>query len=99
MIQRQITHASGMFAVCVNCKREPHHFVAKGSTKYEDTMFAANIERHQLECSCERRTGWCSTLTDALHVWDRLCETLPVPEKEKTKSNVHPIRVRWPAGR
>lgn len=98
MIQRQITHASGVFSACASCKREPHHFVAKGSARHEDTMFVANIERHQLECSCERRTGWYSTFTDALHVWDRLCETLPVPKKEKIKSNVRPIRMCRPAG-
>ena len=57
-MQLQLAHASGIFVVCADCKTEPHHFVARGSSRRDDVMFSVNTERHQLECSCERRTGW-----------------------------------------
>ena len=70
MIQRQITHVAGTFPLCLSCGREPHHYTAHGSTSHENALFAALAERHQLECPCERRTGWCATLTDAVRTWN-----------------------------
>jgi hypothetical protein len=92
MMQRQIKHAAGAFAVCATCKKEPHHFVARGSTKAESPAFCVRPERHQLECACERRTGWCHTLSDAVHAWSTLGETVPVVTDPN--SNVLSIRPR-----
>jgi hypothetical protein len=94
MMQRQITHAPGTFAACANCKKEPRHFVAHGSTQHEDPAFTARTERHQLECSCERRTGLCNTLGDAMRVWSELGETIPVANEPV--GNVLPIRLHRP---
>jgi hypothetical protein len=94
MMQRQITHASGTFAACADCKKEPRHFTAHGSTKQEDPAFTALAERHQLECVCERRTGWCNTLGDAMRVWGELGETIAMATEPG--NNVLPIRLHRP---
>jgi hypothetical protein len=70
MMQRQVTHAAGTFAACAECRKEPHHYTAHGSTRHEDAAFSVLAERHQLECACERRTGWCGTLAEAAHLWE-----------------------------
>ncbi|GFZ87914.1 hypothetical protein [Dyella caseinilytica] len=92
MMQRQVTHAAGSFAACATCNKEPHHYTAHGSTRHEDPVFSAMRERHQLECVCERRTGWCSTLAEAVRLWEELGETLPPVTSIETGGNVHPIR-------
>ncbi|HTV84859.1 MAG TPA: hypothetical protein VME63_05610 [Dyella sp.] len=94
MMQRQVTHASGSFAACADCKKEPRHFTAHGSAKHEDPLFAAWAERHQLECVCARRTGWCNTLADAVRVWNELGDTLPAAAQ--AGGNVLPIRLHRP---
>lgn len=94
MMQRQVTHAGGSFAACADCRKEPRHFTAHGSAKHEDPAFAALTERHQLECVCVRRTGWCSTLVDAVRVWSELGDTLPAIAE--AGSNVLPIRLHRP---
>lgn len=93
MIQRQITHAAGMFSACATCRKEPHHYTARGCTSHEDPAFSVVAERHQLECLCERRTGWCSTLAEAIRMWGELGETLPPPVEATGQGNVHPIRM------
>lgn len=75
MIQRQITHAAGTFAACATCGKEPRHYTAHGSTSQEGAAFSTRAERHQLECLCERRSGWCVTLGDAVRAWSELDET------------------------
>jgi hypothetical protein len=92
MMQRQVTHAAGTFAACATCRKEPHHYTAHGSARHEGPAFSAKSERHQLECVCERRTGWCSTLAEAVHLWDGLGDTLPPAAASDAVSNVHPIR-------
>jgi hypothetical protein len=94
MMQRQVTHASGSFAACANCRKEPRHFTAHGSAKHEDPAFAALAERHQLECVCERRTGWCNTLADAVRIWVELGDTVAVATEPG--NNVLPIRLHRP---
>lgn len=94
MMQRQITHATGTFAACADCKKEPRHFIAHGSTKEENPAFANLTERHQLECVCARHTGWCNTLVDAMRVWGELGETIPVAAEPG--NNVLPIRLHRP---
>jgi len=94
MIHRQITHADGTFSACAACKKEPHHYVARGTTSHEDAAFCVIAERHQLECRCDRRTGWCNTLADALCVWCESGETLLLANI--ASSNVHPIRIHRP---
>lgn len=90
MIQRQTTHPTGSFDACAGCRREPRHYVAIGSVSHEDPIFSPKGERHQLECACERRTGWCNTLVEAMRIWGELGATLPPPMAE-AKSNVRPI--------
>lgn len=92
MIQRQITHVAGTFPACTKCGKEPFHFVANGSTRHEAVTFAPNGERHQLECSCERRTGWRKSVMDAVLAWDVLGE-IPSFVPEAIQVDVHPIRV------
>jgi hypothetical protein len=92
MMQRQITHAAGTFAACATCTKEPHHYTAHGSARHESPSFSAMGERHQLECVCERRTGWCSTLAEAARLWEELGETLPPAAPAEAVANVHPIR-------
>lgn len=66
--------------------------MANGSTSQESAAFSALNERHQLECPCERRTGWCRSLVEALQVWGERGETLlPVI---KADSNLHSILAR-----
>lgn len=86
MMQRQITHVTGTFAACAGCHREPRHYTAQGSTSQEATAFSAMGERHQLECACERRTGWCGSLPEAILRWERLGDTVQA-------ANVLPLRV------
>lgn len=93
MFQRQVTHAPGLFAACATCKKEPRHYTAHGSTRHEQLSFASLGDRHQLECMCERRTGWCSTLAEAIKAWCELGGTLPPTNVD---SNVHYI---WHATR
>lgn len=88
MFQRQMTHAAGSFDSCATCKKEPRHYVAQGSTRDERPLFGNLAERHQLECICERRTGWCNSLAEAVRVWCELGDTLPPANAD---SNVHPI--------
>ena len=45
-------------------------------------------DRHQLECVCERRTGWCNSLAEAVKTWCELGETLLPANAD---SNVHYI--------
>lgn len=92
MIQRQTTHPTGSFEACAGCRREPRHYVAIGSVSHEDPVFSPKGERHQLECACERRTGWCNTLVEAMRIWSELGATLPPPAVE-IRNNVHPISV------
>jgi hypothetical protein len=94
MMQRQVTHASGSFAACADCRKEPRHFTAHGSARDEDPRFAARAERHQLECVCARRTGWCGTLADAVRAWGELGETIAMAVGPG--SNVLPIRPHRP---
>ncbi|MBE1162398.1 hypothetical protein [Dyella acidiphila] len=77
MMQRQITHPQGSFAACAGCRKEPRHFTAHGSARDEGPAFSVMGERHQLECCCERRTGWCDSLAGAVLRWQQLGETLP----------------------
>jgi hypothetical protein len=72
MMQRQITHVAGTFAACGSCKKEPRHYGAHGSARDEEAAFAVLAERHQLECACERRTGWCGSLAEAVRLWEEL---------------------------
>lgn len=88
MFQRQVTHASGLFAACASCGKEPRHYVAYGSARHEQPSFGSLSERHQLECVCERRTGWCNSLAEAVKTWCELGETLPPVNAD---SNVHYI--------
>jgi hypothetical protein len=79
MMQRQVTHVAGTFAVCTECRKEPRHYTAHGSARHEDATFSVLAERHQLECVCERRTGWCNTLPEAVRLWEELGETSSPP--------------------
>jgi hypothetical protein len=90
MMQRQITHPAGAFAPCGRCNKEPRHYSAHGSARDERASFTARSDRHQLECACERRTGWCGSLAEAVRVWEQQGETLP--REAASASNVHPIR-------
>ena len=93
MFQRQVTHAPGLFAACATCRKEPRHYTAHGSARHERPTFGSLGDRHQLECVCERRTGWCNSLAEAVKTWCELGETLPAANAD---SNVHYI---WRAAR
>jgi hypothetical protein len=88
MFQRQVTHPPGLFAACATCRKEPRHYMARGSARHEWPTFGALDDRHQLECVCERRTGWCNSLAEAVKTWGGLGETLP---PANAGSNVHYI--------
>lgn len=90
MMQRQITHPAGTFAVCAGCRKEPRHYTAHGGASHEDPAFSVREDRHQLECRCERRTGWCNSLAEAMHRWQELGET--VAPSVEASGKVHPIR-------
>ncbi|GLQ97829.1 hypothetical protein [Dyella mobilis] len=75
-MQRQVTHPAGSFAACTNCGKEPHHYRAHGSARDEAAAFAVLAERHQLECACEQRTGWCDSLAEAVRAWEEWCQSL-----------------------
>lgn len=88
MFQRHMTHVEGLFAACATCKKEPRHYVGHGSTRNEEPSFRSLSGRHQLECVCGRRTGWCNSVAEAIKVWGELGETLP---PANANSNVHYI--------
>lgn len=79
MRQHQKTHPIGTFSQCNDCRREPKHFIAHGTTSTEGIAFKAVADRHQLECRCGRRTGWCDSLPKAVTKWGELGVTLPLP--------------------
>ena len=93
MHQRQIPHSTGTFAACATCRKEPRHYVARGSTSREGISFGAIAERHALECPCRRSTGWQATQADAERAWGLLGETLPLPLVVRT-GNVSPMRTK-----
>lgn len=97
MKQKHIPHTPGTFAVHTGCGKEPRHYRAIGRTAREGVAFAVVSDRHSLECSCRRSTGWCASLAEAVAVWGQLGETLPLP-LPATVDNVRPIRAR-PKGR
>jgi hypothetical protein len=53
-----------------------------------NSMLFKHDDRHQLECVCERRTGWCNSLAEAVKTWCELGETLLPANAD---SNVHYI--------
>jgi len=91
MMQKQVTHTPGTFAQCNDCRREPKHFVAHGARSTEDIAFKAVSDRHQLECRCGSRTGWCDSLAKAETKWGELGATLPLPLQPPT-ARVMPMR-------
>ncbi len=91
MRQQQITHATGTFSQCNDCRREPKHFIAHGATSTEGIAFKSVPDRHQLECRCGRRTGWCDSLAKAVTTWGELGETLPLP-LQTPPARVTPLR-------
>jgi hypothetical protein len=72
MIQAEVRHAAGTFALCSGCNREPHHVIVKGRSANEavDIRNPAPSERHQLECCrCGRVTAKHPTLAEAVDEW------------------------------
>lgn len=91
MMHKQITHKPGTFAACSDCRKEPRHFIAMGSTTREGVAFTTVPERHQLECRCGRRTGWRPSLAETTKAWGELGETLPLP-LQAPAAKVTPMR-------
>lgn len=71
MLQRQVRHSSGTFALCRQCGREPRHIEARGSHSGEALdAFHPTGTRHALECACGARTPWLSDF-HAVRIWWR----------------------------
>lgn len=68
MMQHQVTHPAGTFALCIDCEREPKHFVSLG--KKGLAPIGGNNEQHQLECCpCNLKTSKCDSLQIAKSEW------------------------------
>ena len=87
MIQRQVTHPPGTFALCKKCSREPRHYVASGhSTKDPIDVRLPSPDRHILECCCsgiECRTELLPSLAAANIQWR---ERFGIPQKRTRKA-------------
>lgn len=68
MMQHQVTHPVGTFEKCMNCFREPKHFISRGK-RHNEQMGGCN-ETHALECCpCGHSTGKHETLMAARAQW------------------------------